>query len=93
MSELEKVIAEKNNVSDPVNHPPHYTQGKIEVIDIIEVLTEGYTGYQGYLVGNVVKYIARANFKGSKLEDLKKAEFYYKRLLEDVEGDNETQSK
>lgn len=92
MSELEKVIAEKNNVSDPVNHPPHYTQGKIEVIDIIEVLTEGYTGYQGYLVGNVVKYIARANFKGNKAEDIQKSQFYLNKLVKEIER-RETQSK
>lgn len=81
------------NKDDAVNHPSHYNQGEIETIDIIKELTRGYTGFEAYLIGNVTKYIARANFKGSKPEDLKKAEFYYKRLLEDVEGDNETQSK
>lgn len=75
------------NKDDAVNHPPHYNQGDIETIDIIKELTRGYTGFEAYLVGNVIKYIAQANFKGNKQEDLEKTEFYYKRLLK--EGKNE----
>lgn len=52
---------------DDINHPSHYTRGKIEVIDFIE-------GQQlPYHLGNVIKYVARAGYKGDKLEDLKKS--------------------
>lgn len=51
---------------DAVNHPSHYTRGKIEVIDFIE------DQQLPYHLGNVIKYIARAGYKGDKLEDLKK---------------------
>ena len=65
--------------TDPVNHPPHYTQGKIEVLDFI--LDQRLT----YLAGQVVKYVARYRYKGKPLEDLRKAEFYLKRLIQQLD--------
>lgn len=61
--------------ADMVNHPPHYTVGGIETIDFIEAKGLGYN------LGNAVKYIARANWKGDALQDLQKAEFYLKREI------------
>jgi hypothetical protein len=66
---------------DPVNHPSHYTQGKIEVLDFIE--DQGF----GYLAGNVVKYVARYRWKGSPVEDLRKARYYLDRLIEEHGGE------
>ena len=66
-------------MSDQVNSPPHYTKGKIEVLDFI--LDQEF----GYLAGNVVKYLSRYRHKGKPLEDLRKAEYYLKRLIE-MEG-------
>jgi len=63
-----------------VNHPPHYNQGKIEVIDFIE--DQGL----GFNLGNAVKYIARAEHKGKEVEDLEKALWYVKRELERRNG-------
>lgn len=68
---------------DMVNHPPHYTRGKIEVIDFIE------DQQMPYHLGNVIKYIARAGHKGDKLEDLKKAQWYLARYIELVGSDDE----
>lgn len=65
---------------DVVNHPSHYTRGKIEVIDFIE------DQQLPYHLGNVVKYIARAGYKGDKLEDLKKARWYLDRYINEVMG-------
>lgn len=59
--------------SDNVNHPPHYTVGGIETIDFIEAKSLGYN------LGNVIKYVTRADYKGNKLEDLKKALWYLNR--------------
>lgn len=67
---------------DKVNSPSHYKQGKYETIEVIEDITASYKGYEGYLVGNVVKYLYRANHKGKKQEDLKKAQFYLNKLVE-----------
>ncbi len=64
---------------DKINHPPHYTTGSIETIDFIEDKNLGVH------LGNVVKYISRADHKGSKLEDLKKAQWYLNREIERLE--------
>lgn len=63
---------------DVINHPSHYTRGKIEVIDFIE------DQQLPYHLGNVIKYIARAGYKGDKLEDLKKARWYLDRYINEV---------
>ena len=65
---------------DVVNHPSHYTQGKIEVIDYIE------DKKLGYHLGNVVKYVSRAGHKNNALEDLKKARWYLNREIENMEA-------
>ena len=63
--------------NDPVNHPAHYTTGKIEVIDYIE------DQKLPYHLGNTVKYISRAGKKDKDktVEDLKKAVWYIERYI------------
>lgn len=61
--------------TDMVNHPPHYKMGGIETIDFIEAKQFGYN------LGNVVKYISRADHKGSHYEDLLKARWYLNREI------------
>ena len=65
-------------INDNVNHPSHYTYGKIEVIDAIE--DWGLNFHRG----NAVKYIARAGKKKyeNEIEDLKKAAWYINREIE-----------
>lgn len=70
-----KVVELKEDV---INHPSHYTRGKIEVIDFIE------DQQLPYHLGNVIKYVARAGYKGDKLEDLKKARWYLDRYINEV---------
>ena len=70
---------------DPVQHPAHYTTGKIECIDYIE------DKELGYHLGNAVKYITRAGKKdpAKTIEDLEKAVWYIQRkikLLKEVEA-------
>ena len=62
-----------------VNHPSHYTQGSIEVIDAIEGLGLCFNA------GNCLKYMARYKFKDNPLEDLRKAEWYLHRLIRNEE--------
>jgi len=66
---------------DPVNHPSHYTQGKVECIDAIESATINKKGIEAVCTANVIKYLWRYENKNG-LEDLKKAEFYLNRLIE-----------
>ena len=74
-----KSITIKNN--DSVNHPAHYTDGKIETIDFIE------DKRLVYHLGNAVKYISRAGKKdpAKEIEDLKKAAWYLSRHIENLE--------
>ena len=60
---------------DKVNHPSHYTSGKIEVIDFIEDWELDFT------TANIIKYVVRSPYKNNALEDLKKAKFYLERLI------------
>ena len=62
--------------SDPVNHPAHYKVGGIETIDFIEAKRLNYN------MGNAVKYITRADHKGSRKQDLEKAIWYLRREVE-----------
>lgn len=57
-------------VKDMVNSPAHYTQGGIETYDFIRAKELSYE------LGNVVKYVTRAPYKGNYVEDLKKARWY-----------------
>jgi hypothetical protein len=50
--------------------PDHYTVTKIEPIDVIEEWKLGFN------LGNAIKYIARADHKGSRDQDLIKAANY-----------------
>lgn len=61
---------------DNVNHPPHYTFGSIEPIDVIEDWNLGFH------LGAVVKYIARCEHKGRPLEDLRKARWFLDREIQ-----------
>lgn len=56
----------------------YYKEGKIEVIDCIEALTYGLDSYEGFTLGNVIKYIGRFKKKpcGNKVDDLIKAREY-----------------
>lgn len=71
-------------MSDNVNHPSHYTSGKIEVIDFIEDQNLGFN------TGNIVKYISRAGKKDpdKELEDLQKALWHLKREINKITSKN-----
>lgn len=63
---------------DPVNHPAHYTAGKLECLDAIEGLGLPYHE------GTILKYLVRWRMKGG-VEDLRKARFYLDRLIANAE--------
>jgi len=58
-----------------VNHPDHYQSDNIEAIDIIEAFELNFH------LGNVIKYITRADRKGDDIEDLEKAKWYLQREI------------
>lgn len=61
---------------DPVNHPPHYNQGKYGVMDVIE------DWKLNHHLATAVAYIARAEHKGNLVQDLQKAIWYLNRYIE-----------
>lgn len=87
-NEQNKIIASEDAhevKDDPVNHPSHYTDGKIEVITFIE--DKGLI--EGFCKGNAIKYISRAGKKESaalqidekEIQDIKKARWYLDYLI------------
>lgn len=87
--DIEKELIEEMNkqpiiVSDSVNHPSHYTHGKIETIDKIEDVL-GLEGFQAYCVGNAIKYLDRYKLKNG-FEDIKKAKRYLEFYIEKTEA-------
>ena len=62
--------------------PQHYKVGEtFEAINVIEAWD------LDFCLGNVVKYIARHGKKGSAIEDLRKAEWYLRRKIQQLEND------
>lgn len=81
-AELHKRLSEKpepapqSKAFHEIERPAHYCQSAIEPIEVIEAWG------LGFCLGNVVKYIARAEHKGSKLDDLEKAAWYLRRAIQ-----------
>lgn len=76
-----KRLKEALTKDDPVNHPKHYTQGRIEVLDFIQDQN------LPYLSSTVLKYICRYRYKNG-VEDLKKAEYYLRRLIDEEDSNS-----
>lgn len=68
---------------DFVNSPPHYTT-PIECIEAIKAALG--TSFKAYLQGNILKYVWRYEKKNG-VQDLEKAEWYLKRLIQEVKGE------
>ena len=77
-------------MTDNVNHPSHYNAGTMETIDVIQgamTLEE----FRGFLKGNIIKYISRAEHKNG-VEDLKKARWYLGKLIKTAKKDEAIKS-
>ena len=63
-------------MNDPINHPAHYTShpSGVECITVAE--------HMSFNLGNAMKYLWRADEKGSAIEDLQKAAWYINREIE-----------
>ena len=65
-----------------VQHPKHYNEhpSGVECIDIIR--------HMNFNLGNVIKYVWRADLKNDAIEDLQKAMFYLKDEIKRRESNN-----
>ena len=70
---------------DMVNHPDHYTQGRIECIDALKAATVSKTGIEAVCTANAIKYLWRYEEKNG-IEDVKKARWYIDRLIKELEN-------
>jgi hypothetical protein len=72
----------KQQETDVVNKPPHYTEhpSGIECIQVTE--------HMGFNLGNAIKYIWRCDLKKDAIEDLKKAKWYIEREISKREQHN-----
>ena len=79
----EKPFLWEQQDDDPVNHPSHYTQGKIEVADFIADQKLNFDR------GNAVKYLCRAGAKDpeKEIQDLEKAIWYIKHEIKTLKGE------
>ena len=79
---VDEVKEETVKEDDPVNHPKHYTDGRIEVIEYIEDKN------LGFCLGNAIKYISRAGKKekDKEIQDLRKAIWYLERRIYELEN-------
>ena len=69
--------------TDLVNHPPHYTVGNIDCIDYLKDRMNS-VAFIGFLEGNAKKYLHRYNYKGQRISDLQKAQYYLNKLIETI---------
>ena len=70
-----------------VNHPLHYTVGKVECIDALEAATTGLLGIEAVCTANAIKYLWRWKHKNG-VTDLYKAQWYIDRLIKQQEQSN-----
>lgn len=70
-------------MTDPVNHPPHYTAGPIEVIDMLEqAVAQAPDPVAAGLQWQALKYLHRLWLKSNSLQDASKARWYLNRLID-----------
>lgn len=85
---VEKYLKHNKQKEDIVNHPSHYQSNQgLEVIQVIEAFTEGQEGIEAVCTANVLKYVCRWKKKNG-IEDLKKAEWYLKKLIDIKEAES-----
>ena len=74
-------------MSETVNHPPHYTAGRFEAIDVIEdAVAQAPDAVFGGCQWQALKYLLRLWGKGNALQDAQKARWYLDRLISHLEA-------
>ena len=79
-----RMMLSMQEAQDMVNHPPHYTQGGMETIDIMEAKSTP-DEFKGHLKLTALKYLTRAGHKESELQDAKKTQWYVNKWVKTLE--------
>lgn len=73
-----------------VDSPAHYTNGNVDVIEVIEdAVKNADDPASAVLQSQVIKYIMRMWLKDNPLQDAQKAQWYLERLISKLELSNE----
>ena len=73
-------------VSNNVHHPKHYALKGLEPYETVDVIKASVgDGFEGYCIGNVLKYVIRYKKKNG-IEDLKKARVHLNWIIDDLEN-------
>ena len=99
--ESEKIAQERekqwieSRSSSAINHPSHYRGvNGLEVFEVMDNFLPKYeNAIDGYLVGNILKYVLRAPSKGKMNEDLRKAEKHLKMLIKRTSDESDPYDK
>ncbi len=83
LEKIEDTDERMNTNKEMINHPSHYTAGKVECIDAIESATTCLQGLEAVCTANVIKYVWRWKFKNG-VEDLEKASWYLNKLIDQI---------
>jgi len=70
-------------MSEAVNHPKHYG-GKDNPLEVINIINHYKLNFE---LGNLIKYVLRADNKGNRKQDLQKALWYLQYELNKDEND------
>ena len=73
-------------MSDPVNHPSHYTSHPAHCACGASIQCIQITEHMSFNLGNAIKYIWRADLKGNAVQDLNKAVWYVTREIQKRRG-------
>ena len=74
-------------VSNSVIHPSHYALNGMEPYEAVDLIKASVgDGFEGYCIGNVLKYVIRYKNKNG-LEDLKKARVHLNWVIDYLEND------
>lgn len=70
-----------------ISKPQHYNHGNYEVLDIIkdQLVVMPISPWEGYLLGNIIKYLLRFPYKGNSEQDLGKAKYYLSCLINEYD--------
>lgn len=83
-AETVPVVTEQAEPERDAVHPNHYHKGGLECFDVIKAITGDK--YEGFLVGNIIKYIFRYRDKNG-VEDCKKAAVYIDKLIKELQNE------
>jgi hypothetical protein len=76
---------EVQEMQDTVNHPNHYNKNpNFETIKVLKAWMSPES-YEGFLVGNTIKYLSRYKLKNGQ-EDVKKAFWYLTELTKEYDN-------